>query len=279
MKWIVLLALLTGSWATGAPLKVSRLAPRDGYILSLDEEKEREYTEIILPVGPLPQLPYKTWFQRIFDDDELAREFADRYQRQFGRTEAEQAQSVANPFIKIDVVDINGAVFRGTAIDYQNQRQLFAEYMIRRMFEHNLDKFVKSNPSIRTAYEIKERISKASVSVSPGYSIAVNYSFSGNTLLIRPINPFFTFEILYQMNPSQLGPGDVLETHWRIGRSFTQKFSADIYYRQYDAVVSLVLREQFTPIFAGTLTLNTNTGPYGYSPREDLALAGLYYTF
>lgn len=279
MKWIVFLVLLIGSWALGAPQKLSRLAPRDGYILSLEEENEREYTEIILPIGPLPQLPYKTWFQRIFDDDELAKEFADRYQRQFGRTEAEQAQSVANPFIKIDVVDINGAVFRGTAIDYQNQRQLFAEYMIRRMFEHNLDKFVKSNPSLRTAYEIKERVSHAEVSVSPGYSLALNYSFSGNTLQIRPINPFFIFEVLYQMNPSQLGPGDISETHWRVGRDFTKKFSVNVYYRQYDAVVSMVLREQFSPIMAGTLTLNTNTRPYGITPREDLALAGLYYSF
>lgn len=279
MKLLFLLIFLVGSWAKAVPLKNSRLAPHDGYILDLSEEQDREYVEIILPLGPPPHLPYKTWFQRIFDDDELHREFTDRYQRQFGRTEAEQAQSVSNPFVYIDIVDPNGAVFRGTAIDAQNQRQLFAEYMVRRMFEHNVDKFVKSDPNIRTVYEIKERISKAQVSVATGYSLAVNYSFSGNTLQIRPINPYFIFEILYQMNPQQFGPGDVLETYWRIGKDIGNKYQINSYYRQTDGIVSLVLRDQFNPRFAGTLTLSTYTRSEGASIRENLILGGLYWYY
>ncbi len=279
MKLLFLLVFFAFNWAKAAPLNPSRLGPHDGYILSLDEEKDKEYVEIILPLGPPPQLPYKTWFQRIFDDDELAKEFTDRYQRQFGRTEAEQAQSISNPFVRVDVIDANGTVFRGTVIDAQNQRQLFAEYMIRRMTEHNLDKFVKNDPNIRTVYEIKERISKAQVAVAQGYSLAINYSFSGNTLQLRPINPYFIFEILYQMNPSQFGPGDVSETHWRIGKDFTPRFSLNSYYRQYDGIVSLIFRQQINPTMAATLTASTYTRESGPSVREHLGLAGLYWYF
>lgn len=278
-KLVLVLIITCGATANGKIRQQNqRLLPHEGYVSSLDEEKNHEYVEIMLPQDPIPILPTKSWAKRIFDDDVLAREFKERYERQFGRTEAEQAQNISNPFVFVDLFNPQGQAYRGTAIEDQTQRQKFAEYMVRRMFEHNVDKFVKNEPAIRPLFEIKERISHADVAVAPGYSMSINYNFSSNNLYLKALNPYAIVEFQLEMNQSKTG-GEAVEQHYRVGRQLTKTISMNLYYKQFDGIISCVARQDVTPNRTYTLTLSTYTKPQGRSVREDITLAGMYWQF
>lgn len=270
---LILLLFLGLSPNAFARKAYSVLELHDGYVASPDQEKEQEYLEVYF-LPPPPPLADRGWLKRVFDDETLSREFRERYERQFGRTDAEQIQNSPNPYVVFDIITPQG-VFRGNAAEDQIQRQRFGEYMVRRLIEHNIDRVAKNEPAIRPLYEIKDRISRAQVSVSPGYVININYSFSGNNLKVKLTNPYALIEAYYDMEPGHFGPSNVIEAIYSITKNLTNTLSFGAYYKHKDGVASLVGKKQLSAIMGTSLTLSTNTHQHGITQREDLALAGL----
>ncbi|MDZ4660075.1 MAG: hypothetical protein SGJ18_00515 [Pseudomonadota bacterium] len=273
--WSLIILLVILSLATKAfgRKSYSVLELHDGYVASIDDEKDKDYSEVYF-LPPAPPLADGGWLKRVFDDDTLSKEFRERYERQFGRTEAEQIQSSPNPYVVFDIITPQG-VFRGNAVEDQIQRQRFGEYMVRRLLEHNIDRVAKNEPAIRPLYEIKDRISRAQVSVASGYIININYSFSGNNLKIRFTNPYAPVEAYYEMESGHFGPSTVTEAIYSISKDLTKTTSIATYYKHKDGIISLVGKRQLTAIMGTSLTLSTNTHEHGTTQRENLALAGL----
>ncbi len=276
---ITLVMALSSPNVTWAKRKYGALESHDGYVASVEEEKDKKYVELIFGPQSEPSLPKNEWAKKIFNDEELSREFKEKYERQFGRTEAEQAQNFPNPYVVVNVVNDQGVLYRGTVTENQTLRQQFGEYMIRRMVEHNVDKFVKSEPAIRPLYEIKDRISHADVAVAPGYSLAMNYSLSANNFRLRLVNPYVHSEVILEMNPTAFGPANVLETTYALGRQFTSTINIFTYLKVTDGVISVVGRKNFKPTISATLTIQANTHDHGSSQRDTLYLAGLTWQY
>ena len=268
----ILMIFSLGTTALGRK-SYSVLELHDGYVTSIEDEKGQEYLEVYF-LPPAPPLTDKGWLKRVFDDETLSKEFRERYERQFGRTDAEQIQNTPNPYVVFDIITPQG-VFRGNAKEDQIQRQRFGEYMVRRLLEHNIDRVAKNEPAIRPLYEIKDRISRAQVSVAPGYVVNLNYSFSGNNLKVKVTNPYANIEAYYDMEPGHLGPSTVIEAIYSVSKAITTSTTLAAYYKHKDGIASLVAKKQITAIVGTSLTLSTNTHQHGTTQRENLALAGL----
>jgi len=180
-------------------------APHPGYVDSVADEKNLRVVEIALVREPhLDGPPLR---QLIFDP-KLEHEFSQRYEEKFGRTESDRNLDTLNQFSESGY--ISGDV---SAKEEVEEQRLFGQFMVKRLTEFHVDTYMKSNPSARPLYEMKERVSKMSVQVNKGYKFNINYSYSGNYVDIKVDNPFEVYNnVKVEMDPEKLGPSDIKET-------------------------------------------------------------------
>ena len=266
------LALITSAlWAPFA------FAQRDytdhsGYLVSTEGERDRRTSDMIIIQPPASDGP--TLQQYIFNE-KLSKEFSDRYEEKFGRTEVERVYNSPNRYTYYD--DMYG--FKGTPEQANQERRDFADFMIRRLAEYHVDNFTKSNPRARVIWEAKERLSNVNVQVQQ-FRFDVNYEIAGNTFDMKIANPYLTMaRVRIQMNPSALGPGPVDEATISLGRPVTKSLSLETHFKTQDGVISYIARQAITPRLGGTLTVSTFLKQSGVTNRESLYLSGFSYVF
>ena len=245
--------------------------PHSGYVAAAETEKDVEYVDMI-PIAPPPDLP--SFNQRIFNDS-LLKEFRDRYEEKFGRTEVERVYNSPNKYSYYN--DLYG--FKGTAQEMDLERRRYGDFVLRRLLEYHVDNYAKNDPKVRPVWEAKERLKDIRVQIHK-IRIDFNYSIAGNTLDVNLYNPYFPLaRTRVQMDPAIFGPADVKETTFSIGRPLTVKTSAEVHYALTDGLLSLIQRRSLTPALGCSFTESWTTKATGTSPRERKFLAGISYYF
>ncbi len=245
-----------------------------GYIGSVaDERNAPEAEELILPSPPAPT-DDSALSKRIFNND-LTKEFNERYRQAFGQTDAQQNYNQPS---RISDVTMDGGPTSNVEVDDTKQRD-FGGYMLRRLAEYHLDNYAKNDPGVRPAYEFKERVSSVKAEVAPGYKIDGKYSISGNMFETKVINPYVRSKATIEFGNT--GPSHQPETTYNVGRDVTPTIAVDSYYKQNQDQVSLVGTKKLSPVLTASLTgsaigkRNFTTGTDG----EKVVLAGLTWNY
>lgn len=263
--------LLFGQWAMGG----RDFSFHSGYVASTANERNVEYKDIQLIEPPAPTGPNLR--ERIFNE-KLVKEFRDRYEEKFGRTEVDRVYNSPNRFTFYD--DLFG--FKGTPQEEDREKQRYGDFVIRRLMEYHIDNIAQNDPKLRPAWEAKERIKEFKVEVAQ-FRFDMQYSIAGNTFDMRVVNPYFPLcRLRLQMDPGRFGPAPIDETTISLGRNVTEKIFFEGHYATTDGVVTAIQRRQLTTNIHGTLTESTFTKSVGrdpLKPRESRYLAGVAYSF
>lgn len=268
--WLLVLMMALVVLSSG-PVYARNFGAHEGYIFAVPEERLERVTDLVIIQPPKDDGP--TLRERIFNDT-LSKEFRERYEEKFGRTEAQQAYNSPNKFTYYD--DLYG--FRGSDQDVNRERRRFGEFMIRRLTEWHFDNYAKNDPKVRPVWEAKERLSQVHVEVQQ-FRFDIKYTLSGNTADLNIVNPWVTSKVSVQMDPGAFGPGPVQETIFSLGKRLTPTVSLDGYYYLTDGIVTVVGRKALAPRLSASLTASTFTKEGGRSRRESLYLAGISYSF
>jgi hypothetical protein len=245
-----------------------------GYLSSTTGERDTTYTDFVVKPEPAPLGP--SFNDRVFNP-QLTKEFQDKYNQQFGYTQADQVYNSPNRYSYYNDVT---AQSENSQTDYQ-ARQQYGQYVLRRLLEYHVDNYAKSDPSVRPLWEAKERVSKMNVEVQK-VKVDIQYDIAGNTLDLKFTNPWLDVaKVRMQMQPGALGPAPVQEVIYSIAKQVTPVYRLESYFYQINGVISLIGLHPIMPHLSATLTLSTftTTGPATTTPRESLYLAGLSYSF
>jgi len=265
---VFLVVFSTGGWAFAK----RDYGPHSGYLENTRTERDTSYADLLLP--PPPVSPSRDLSSKIFNP-KLTREFRDRYEERFGRTEEERIYNAPNRFTYF--TDIHG--FTGTPQEWDDEKRRYGEFVMRRLFEYHLDNYAQNDPKLRPVWEAKERIKEFRVEVAQ-FRFDAQYSIAGNTFDVQMANPFLNLlRVRLQMDPGRFGPAPVLETIVSVGRALTSTISVETHYQAFDQTVVVIERKGFTPNLGGSLTQSTYVATSGISPRESKYLAGLTYIF
>lgn len=276
--FIALASLVSGHCLMAAaaqdPAKGDRQSPkRSGYVRSLDEEEQLD-SSVEMYIPPPPSEKDKPLSQRIFNP-ELTKEFDDRYRQAFGQTEAEQNYNMP-AHLSLEGFDYS----QQPNLDQQRERRRdFGQYMVRRLTEYHIDNYAKKEPSVRPAYELKERLSTVKAEVVPGYRLNGKYSISGNLFDLKMENPFVRAKVTQELDST--GPSRSPETTWTAGRDLTNTISLDFIYKAMRDQTAMVIAKNLAPGLVSTLTTSSvgkrdiNTGNDG----EKLVLAGVSWNY
>lgn len=268
IKLLVFLGIC-GCWGQvfAETLRTSQSLP-SGYLDSVTEERNERVVEMLIVPKPtaVPSLR-----DRIFDD-RLTKEFQSQYELKFGQTEAQR--NINSPG-RFDEYEYSTGKFVSIEEDHENRKK-FGEFMFRRLSEHHVDLYARSNPDVRPVYELKERLANVNVQVKKGYKIRMRYSYSGNYATFRVENPYeVETNVTLQMNPSGFGPSEVEETIYNLGYPITKEVKISSQYAVSDGIVSLITTKKLSETTTTSLTGSTYTHDGGTSIRQDLLLLGI----
>lgn len=239
-----------------------------GYIYDVEEERYSRDVEInLVPMPSEPEAP-KDW--EIFDE-ELTKEFRLRYEERFGRSDAER--NLISPS-RFDQYEYQTGVSVSVEED-QRRKRVFGEFMMKRLTEHHLDQYAKSKPAFQKVYELKEKISNATVEVKKGYKLRLRYSYSGNYLLFRMENPYdIRTAVTMEMDPSTFGPSEIQETILSLGYPITKTIDLQSDFRVNSGDYSVVATKFHSPMFSSSLTAASYSAQVDRPEPEDLILLG-----
>lgn len=236
----------------------------EGYLSTTDGERDARYQDVVMMRPPGETGP--SLRDRIFTD-ELNKEFRDRYDERFGRTEMDRVYNSPNRFTFYN--DIFG--FRGTPQAMNDEHRRFGELVMRRLAEFHVDNWAKSDPKARAVWEAKERISQVKLEVQ-SFRFDVRYSLAGNAVDVLMVNPYF--------NVSRIRMEiDNRETILTLGRTITASTSVESAYKVTDGIFQFVVRRSLTPALGASVSTSTFTRDAGPSIRESVYLAGMSYGF
>lgn len=259
-RFLVVACVLFSVWLPRAS------ARNEDYVSDVREERLQKQRDLVWAQRPEAETELR---HRIFNV-ELSREFRDRYEQKFGRTEIERVFQAPNRLSYYN--DAYGV--RGTPQELSDERRRFGEFMIRRLTEWHVENYAKNDPKVRPVWEAKEKISKLKVEVA-SFRFDAQYSISGNTLDIKMVNPWVESKITLLMNPDQFGPGPVNETLVSVFRSITPKYALESRWRVSDGILALVQHRSLGRSWAGSLTTSFALHDGGTSPRETIWLTGV----
>lgn len=237
-----------------------------GYVSDVRAERERIESDLNWVAQPRQETELR---DRIFNQS-LSREFRERYEQRFGRTEIERVFLAPNRTTYYN--DVYGV--RGTPQELNDERRRFGEFMVRRLAEWHFEDYAKNDPKVRPVWEAKERISNLKVEVA-SFRLDAQYSISSNTVDVNMINPWVKSKVTLEMNPDQFGPGPVNETLLSITKPIGFHYSVETRWRVTDGIVSLIQSRSIGRNWGGSLTTSAAVKDGGPSPRETLWLAGL----
>jgi hypothetical protein len=244
-----------------------------GYVSTTQGEKDDVYVDMVVISDP--RVDGGPSLRELIFNEKLSKEFSDRYDEKFGRTEGERAYQSPNQYTQYN--DFFG--FKGSARELSDERRRFGEYMIRRLAEFHIDHYAKNDPKVRPVWEAKERLSNIALEVDR-FRFDLQYSISGNTLDVKVINPWLTLsQVRMEMNPEAFGPSQVREAMVSLGRPLSDRIFLESHLRLEDGIVSLVGRRAMSQRLSTSLSASTFTKDKGMSRRESVYLAGLGFVF
>lgn len=278
--------VLAGSHAWGnAVLEELR---HDGYVESVEDERRAEVARLKLMEKPAHRVSVDL-NSRIFTD-RLTKEFRERYQQQFGQTEAEQ--TITNPtrftYYNGNATSLDGRIAKGTFQGSEEERleahRRFGNFMLRRMTEYHVDHYARSKPAVQKVYQVKEKLSDMKLEFNPRVKLKVDYRLSGNTVKLQLINPWLDHDVLVEMDDT-FGPSEVKEVVFSVRVPVTTKTSFETYFRILENTLTLIGRRSLEQNLTATFTARSGrvlleptdlvpTGPY-----EQLILAGLSWNY
>lgn len=264
---------MSASVVCASPANAKRnFGPHTGYLISTERERETEVKDMVVVQPPPPTGP--ELHERIFNE-KLTKEFRDRYEEKFGRTEVERVYNSPNRYTYYN--DAYG--FKGTPQEENDERRRYGDFVVRRLLEYHIDNYAQHDPKLRPAWEAKERLKEFKVEVAQ-FRFDMQYSIAGNTFDVKMNNPWLSLtRVRLQMDPGKFGPAPVDETTLSLGRGVTETIFFESHYAFTDGTLSFIQRKLITPALGGTLTESTFTKPIGKTPRESKYLAGLTYIF
>ncbi len=272
--WLAFLAIGLGLNARAALPSALDPDAREGYISELgDEAEESAGSDVVLV--PKPPSKNSIPLSDVIWDLRIKKEFIERYRETFGYTEAERNYALPSIYSE-------NSVAQGRSVESDNARaarRSFAEYMFRRLGEHHLDSYFRSDPQLKSVWELKERISNVEVRVSEGFSFMTIYSFSGNYINIRANNPYLPARLLLEMNPASFGPSNILEMTPSVEKQLSRTFHLQAFYKVRDGLFTLVGSKSLAPAMGATLSASTDFLPEGPAPQQNLILAGFSYIY
>jgi hypothetical protein len=266
---IQLLLLIVTFWVAADSVEAANRWRR-GYTDDVRAEREEKSRELIW----LPRPPEVGVLRDRIFNEQLSREFRERYQQRFGQTEVEQVALAPNRLSYFN--DVYGV--KGTPQELLDERRKFGEFMIRRLTEWHVENYAKNDPKVRPVWEAKEKISNLKVEVA-SFRIDAQYSIAGNMLDIKMQNPWAQSKVTLIMNPDQFGPGPVDETLISVVKPVTAKYTVEGRWRVVDGVVSLIQYHPLGRAWSGSLTTSAAIKDGGKSPRETMWLAGIARAF
>jgi len=246
---------------------------RDGYVWDVAEERNEPLPKNLELIKP-PESD-KPPLQQVIFSGGLEKEIVDRYREKLGYTEAEQA--LRNPIYSSDVT--SSSDYRAGAEANQGQQQDFANYMFRRLGEYHVDNMFKSDPKLKSVWDLKEKVSNVDVRFSQTTKVNTNYSFSGNYFTSTVENPWITSRLRIEMNPSSFGPAGIDEYIYSLIKSLSPSLSLESHYRYIAQNLSVIARKQVSPTLQTTLTCSTAFRNTDIAPQQSLILAGLLYVY
>lgn len=261
----VLVATTLASWNVEAATRWRR-----GYTDDVKAEREEKSRELIWAPRPTDVAVLR---DRIFNES-LSREFRERYQQRFGRTEEEQVALAPNRLSYYN--DVYG--MKGTPQELLDERRKFGEFMVRRLGEWHVENYAKNDPKVRPMWEAKEKISNLKMEVA-SFRFDAQYSIAGNMLDVKMINPWVQSKITLIMNPDQFGPGPVDETLLSVVKPITSRYTVEGRWRMADGIVSLIQYHPIGKYWRGSLITSAAIKDGGTSTRQTLWLAGVSRSF
>lgn len=227
--FLIFLFNLESLWASSATYGM-----KVGYILDVAVERTNRVYEIQLVSEPFPE---EVELKKMFFVPRLNKEFKERFEQTFGFTDIERNISAPNQYAE---QEYQPGVWV-TPEEDQLRREAFGNYMVKRLTEHHVDEYVKSNPAVRPVYELKERVSNVKLEVKKGYRVNIRYNFSGNFLNVKVDNPYdIESRLTLQMNPEQVGPSEILETRLYLGYEINREIAVSTDYAFYDGDLILI---------------------------------------
>jgi hypothetical protein len=199
---LALLVLVLSSISAAGELNV-----HPGYLSSVKEERHRLSMEVV--IVPPEEETGPTLNDQIFTD-KLTRDFKERYENQFGRTQAEQLQDVPSRYFEKDLG--NGQFI--SEEDYQERQEKFGNYMTKRLIEFHSDRYLKESPSGQRIYRVKESISNVTVKTKTGFSYKFRYNIASNDVTLKVENPYkIDSRLIFENSNTRLSLGyDVNKT-------------------------------------------------------------------
>lgn len=161
------------------------LQAHPGYLSTVGGERYRVAKEVLIVPPQEDEGP--SLHEQIFDE-EITEDITRRYEDKFGRTRAQQYTdlSITTRFYADErFPDINR-----TIEENQEEQRKFGNFFIKRLVEHHVDNYVKTNPKTRPVYELKEKVSNLNVTVKDQYKLRFKYSLSSGDTDIYLKNPY-----------------------------------------------------------------------------------------
>jgi len=222
------------------PIGDERGRSGDKYIFDVPREHNAENKEVVLVEKPSDLI--KPSLHEIIFNPTLSNEFFFEYQQRFGWTEQEQ-----NYYLTSRQGYYRNQTGQLTATTEDVERKRFAEYMLRRLAEYHVDNYLKTEPSMRRVYQIKQTISNVKVQVGSHFKCDVSYNYSGNNAQARCENPILNTLVKIQMDPSQFLPTNPNEITFGIERPLSQSIFAESYYTDYEGSLKGIITKNFSP--------------------------------
>ncbi len=239
--WIVIvLSLLFSSQL------VAEKSEHPGYLADVKKEKYLKVVEFVIP--PKDETIVVDLHSLIFTKD-FSKDMLSRYHRRFGYTESQILFDAPNRFQEFTSFD-------GTRVTIEEdvkRKRKFGEYMLRKLTEYHVDRYLDGNKNTKTLYKIKKKLSNASVNVGSGFKLRAKYSLSGKELKFRVKNPYDIANELIIDFDQDLDFGDVAYIY-HIGVPIFWRLQFENYYNTAEDDLTTVLVKDINEKLSYTLT-------------------------
>lgn len=243
-----------------------------GYTQDIEQEKSEHFAEVKLWQGATTK---QVDLQEAIFNTKLSKEFKEKYREKFGNIDTE---SILYKTSRFETLDENTGFDSKVEAHYADRRT-FAEYMLKRLSEYHFDNYFKSEPALRPAYEMKEKLSNIEVRVNQEVKLDFNYSFAGNTLDLIANNPWIESKFIFEMDPHSFGPGPTQEVKLFLSKKLeSQKTIASTTLLD-DGISIIELLRPHKYNLASSIGYSNYFKSTGKSPREQRLLFGLTHTY
>lgn len=233
-----------------------------GYTQDVPAERDSNFEEVVIYLPELATL--KTPSFKILNT-ELSKEFRTKYIQQFGTVDTDSFTYRDPKYAEMSDDNRRGIVAEQASVV---ARRNFAEFMVKRVTESHVDRYIKEDPQMRPIYEVKEKISNVKVEINKETKLDIKYSLAGNTLDLNFINPYLESRLISYMDPSAFGPASTVENRLFLGKQITPRARINLYAAEIDGIAT----EEFVYVFRNGITGSFGSSSWfkdqGVSPRE-----------